>query len=127
MSPLLPHFIRLPTASRPRLNFFANCSFTTATSGVPVVSDAREFAAGEELHAERREKARPDDVDVRVRVRVRTGLEALHRHVAAPVVVVQHGDASGGHTRDAGLRAELVLDPLEDRARSLLRIAVELR
>jgi hypothetical protein len=33
--PLVPISIRLPTASRPRLNFFANASLTIATLGAP--------------------------------------------------------------------------------------------
>ena len=67
--PLL--LIRLPTASRPRLNFFANASLTIATCGAVSAVGAREVAPGEQRDAERREIARADLVEARVRCRCR--------------------------------------------------------
>ena len=47
--------MRLPTASRPRLNFLANASLTIATFGAPERVGARELAAGDQRHADRAE------------------------------------------------------------------------
>ena len=69
--------MRLPTASRPRLNFFANASLTMATFGALPGVGARELAAGEQRDAERPEVAGADLVEARVGVGVGSGLEAL--------------------------------------------------
>ena len=78
--------MRLPTASRPRLNFFANVSLTIATFGLPSASAVGELAPGEQRHAEHVEVAGPDVVEARVVVDVGSVRKALDAHVVAPVV-----------------------------------------
>ena len=48
----LPTDMCLPTALRPRLNFFANVSFTIATLAAPALSLAVKSRPGEQRHAE---------------------------------------------------------------------------
>ena len=62
-SPVRPLPMRLPTASRPRLNFLANASLTIVTFGEPSDVGARELPAGDERHAHGAEIAGADLVE----------------------------------------------------------------
>ena len=126
-SPVRPLPMRLPTASRPRLNFFANASLTIATFGAPSDVGARELAARDERHAHRPEVAGADLVEAGVAVDVGPGLEALDLHVVAPVAAGEQRHERGRHAGDARQRRELVFEPLEQLARPLGRVGVELR
>ena len=86
--------IRLPTASRPRLNFLANSFVHDRHLGRAEGVSASEFPPGEELAAEIRRKPGPDKVVHRECVRIRTGWEALDREIVTPVVARSETNAS---------------------------------
>ena len=55
--------MNLPIASRPRLNFLANASFTMATFDASERIGRGELASGDDRHAERSEIAGTDLVE----------------------------------------------------------------
>ena len=103
-----PPHVRLPTASRPRLNFLAKASFTTATFGEPRTSARVELAAGDERHTHRAEVAGADFVEARVVVDVRAGRVALDFDIVAPVIASdQRHEGRRRRSRLASPRARL--------------------
>ena len=119
--------MRLPTALRPRLNFFANASLTIVTFGEPRTSARRELAAGDERHAHGAEIAGADLVEAGVTVDVGPGLESLDLHVAAPVASGEERHERGRDAGDARQRRELLFETREQLARPLGLVGVALR
>ena len=121
--------MRLPTASRPRLNFFANASLTIATFGAPCASARVNSRPASSGMPSVREVSGPDLVVARVRVGVRARLEAFHRDVVAPVARrASSGTSDVGRRRSRrAARASSSSSALEQLPRLLRRVAVQLR
>ena len=114
--------IRLPTASRPRLNFFANASLTIATFGARRRVGSRELAAGEQRDAERPEVAGADVVVVASAVSVSGPAVNPSTDTPLPQLLpASSGTVDADTPVTPGSAAELVLDPLEQLARLLRR------
>ena len=124
-SPVRPLPMRLPTALRPRLNFFANASLTIVTLGAEDIG-RREVPSGDEWHTHGAEIAGADLVEAEVAVDIGPGLEALDLHVAAPVAAAEERHERGRDAGDARQRRELLLETREQLARPLRPVGVEL-
>ena len=82
MSPLLPHFIRLADRVAAEIELLCELLVHDRDERRARRIRAREFAAGEERHAEREKKPGPTVLTVRVRVGVRLPVSnPCHRHV----------------------------------------------